>query len=98
MSQTLRYLNLILPLVDSLIAVMNYALASKSRLPLFKQVWPILVRILSNKPSQIKQIQSLTIENLILPHLQKVSQFCQQSSPSREMLEFLQIVLKEFKL
>ena len=76
---------------------MNYAIANKQRLALFKQVWRILVKLLKEKPPSIKPIQSLTVENLITPHLVRVNSFCKQSSPSREMLEFLILVLQEFQ-
>lgn len=64
---------------------------------MFKKVWRIIVKLLQHTPKKVKQIQHLTIENLILPHLYKVNDFCQSSSPSKPMLEFLQLVLCEIR-
>ena len=68
----------------------NYAVESKERLPYFKIVWRILISLLDSLPTQRVKTDCISI---VMPVLQRIDNFCQTSSPSQEMLQFLKIVM-----
>ncbi|CDW83869.1 UNKNOWN [Stylonychia lemnae] len=79
-------------LINPILFWLDFSLEKLDRLSLFKMTWKTLLKILSVLPEKLIDIDEITV---ILPVLQKVNNFCQQSSPQLEMLQFLQIVFQD---
>jgi hypothetical protein len=64
-------------------------------LALFKQVYQTIKDVLENLPPKKVDIDILQI---IIPILQRTSEYLRQNSPTQSMLKFLDIVLQDIKL
>lgn len=81
-------------LVNVMVFFFNYAVENKERLPQFKVIWRILSGLYGVLPTNKLKNDCVSI---VMPVLQRIQTFCQTSSPSLEMLQFLKIVLSDIK-
>lgn len=81
-------------LVNPLIFWFNYSVENKDRLAYFKVVWRNLTCLLDILPANKVKTDCVQV---VMPVLERIDRFCQTSSPSQEMLQFLKIVLTDIK-
>jgi len=81
-------------LVNVVVFWFNYSVENKDRLSQFKVIWRIMTGLFDKLPANKVKNDCITI---VMPVLQRIQTFCHTSSPSMEMLQFLQIVLSDIK-
>jgi hypothetical protein len=82
-------------LLNPLLFWLDFSVEREERLALFKQVYQTIKDVLENLPPKKVDIDILQI---IIPILQRTSEYLRQSSPTQSMLKFLDIVLKDIQV
>jgi hypothetical protein len=81
-------------LLNPLLFWLDFSVEREERLNLFKQVYQTIKDVLDNLPPKKVDIDILQI---IIPILQRTSEYLRQNSPTQSMLKFLDIVLKDIQ-
>jgi hypothetical protein len=84
-------------LVDPLLFWLNFSIEKQDRLPYFKVVWCTLTKLIEMLPKRRGIGMNIDCISIIMPVLYRVDDFCQSSSPSQEMLQFLFVVFLDIK-
>lgn len=82
-------------LLNPLLFWLDFSVEREERLNLFKQVYQTIKDVLDNLPPKKVDIDILQI---IIPILQRTSEYLRQNSPTQSMLKFLDIVLTDIRL
>ena len=80
-------------LLNPLLYWLNYSMSVEGRIELFKEIWPIISRLLNNMKDNINFEVTPIYHSLI----GKVNDHCKNSSPTLPMLQFLHIILSNVK-
>lgn len=79
-------------LLNPLLFWLDFSVEREERLNLFKHVYQTIKDVLENLPPKKVDIDILQI---IVPILERTSEYLRQSSPTQSMLKFLDIVLQD---
>lgn len=82
-------------LLNPLLFWLDFSVEREERLNLFKQVYSTIKNVLDNLPPKKVDIDILQI---IIPILQRTSEYLRENSPTQSMLKFLDIVLTDIKV
>jgi hypothetical protein len=81
-------------LINPLLFWLDFSVEREERFPLFKSVYQTIKEVLENLPPKRVDIDLLQI---MIPILQKTTEYLKSNSPSQSMLKFLEIVLRDIK-
>lgn len=81
-------------LINPLLFWLDFSVEREERFPLFKSVYQTIKDVLENLPPKRVDIDLLQI---MIPILQRTTEFLKNNSPSLSMLKFLDIVLRDIK-
>ena len=82
-------------LINPLLFWLDFSVEREERFPLFKAIYSTIKDVLENLPPKRVDIDLLQI---MIPILQRTTEYLKNNSPSLHMLKFLDIVLKDLKL
>ena len=81
-------------LINPLLFWLDFSVEREERFNLFKVVYQTIKDVLDNLPPKRIDIDILQI---MIPILQKTTEYLKNNSPSLSMLKFLEIVLRDIK-
>lgn len=81
-------------LINPLLFWLDFSVEREARFPLFKSVYQTIKDVLEGLPPKRVDIDLLQI---MIPILQKTTDYLKQNSPSLSMLKFLDMVLRDIK-
>lgn len=81
-------------LINPLLFWLDFSVEREERFPLFKAIYSTIKDVLENLPPKRVDIDLLQI---MIPILQRTTEFLKNNSPSLNMLKFLDIVLRDLK-
>jgi hypothetical protein len=82
-------------LVSHVVFWFNYSIENKDRLPYFKVVWRVLIKLFNSLPANKVKNDAITI---VMPTLKRIEDFCRTSSPGLEMLQCLKLILTDITI